>query len=44
MQHDINLGNCKGSSKLKKGDYVKALEKEFERDIKKYEVFVVSLH
>jgi hypothetical protein len=42
--YDINLGNCKGSSKLKKGDYVKALEKEFERDIKKYEVFVVSLH
>ena len=42
--YDINLGNCKGSSKLKKGDYVKALENEFSRDITKYDVFIVSLN
>jgi hypothetical protein len=42
--YNINLGNCKGSSKLKKGDYVTALGNELERDIKKYDVFVVSLN
>ncbi len=40
--YDVNLGSSKGSSKLKKGDYAKALENEFLRDITKYDVFIVS--
>ncbi len=42
--YGVNLANCKGTSKPKKGDYVKALENEFSRDIKKYDVFIVSLN
>ncbi len=40
----LMAANSKGSSKLKNGDYVKALENEFSRDIKKYDVFIVSLN
>ncbi len=42
--YGVNLANFKGSSKLKKGDYVKALKNEFSRDIKKYDEFLVSLN
>ncbi len=42
--YGVNLANSKGSLKLKKGDYVKALENEFSRDIKKYDMFIVSLN
>jgi hypothetical protein len=42
--YGVNLANSKGSLKLKKGDYVEALKNEFLRDIKKYDVFIVSLN
>jgi hypothetical protein len=42
--YDVNLGRLKGSSKLNKGDYVKALENGLSRDITKYDVFIVLLN
>ncbi len=42
--YHVNLGSLKGSSKLKKGDYIKALENELSRDITKYDVFIVLLN
>ncbi len=40
----VMAANSKGSSKLKKGDHVKALKNVFSMDIKKYDVFIVSLN
>jgi hypothetical protein len=42
--YGVNLGSLEGSSKLKKGDYVKALENEFSREVTKYDVFIVLLN